>query len=385
MKPAKLPALPLRLMLARSLAWAVHTSGWLVLGAVGARLAPLWLGLQAYALQACAGLAPTAGRVRAAWLLAALLLLTAVAAASPWLLAAAWAAASVAASWTVRLLRGPQRSPLHQALLPAALGVAAAGCFSLPALLGVPDWAGLLPGVTEVLALTAVALGAALTRACGPARHACRGGVLDEWRALQGLDAGAWRAAWVRRDLPQRLAAVAMLPMMAGLPALLALCTPAGASAPQVVGAHLAAMVLPGVGLAWALRPRVQHVPALCAALLIAGGLALPWLPLLQGLMGATLLHTAAWSVAWAAGLQSAGAVAVSRSGRLAAAPSLAALAAAAGVLAVGLAVSGLGPRALWLAHAALAALAVVWVLAGAVAATRQQARPPAQAHPAHR
>ena len=38
------PALPLRLTLARSMAWASHTSGWLVLGAVGARFVPPWRG-----------------------------------------------------------------------------------------------------------------------------------------------------------------------------------------------------------------------------------------------------------------------------------------------------------------------------------------------------
>jgi len=105
-------------------------------------------------------------------------------------------------------------------------------------------------------------------------------------------------------------------------------------------------------------------VPGLCAALLIAGGLALALLPVLQGLMAATLLHTAAWSIAWTTGLPGVGA---SDGGKLPlTAPALAALAAAGGVLAVGWAVSALGPRALWLLHATLAVLALAWVLAGA-------------------
>jgi hypothetical protein len=74
--------------------------------------------------------------------------------------------------------------------------------------------------------------GAALTLHRAPARQGCRWGALDEWRALQGLDAAGWRTAWAQADLPQRLSAAAMLPMMAGLPAMLALCTPAGTSPP---------------------------------------------------------------------------------------------------------------------------------------------------------
>jgi hypothetical protein len=369
-------ALPLRLTLARSLAWAVHTSGWLVLGAVGARFVPLllggllpaalWLALQAYALQARAGRPPTARSVRGGWLLAALLLVVAAATSSPWWLAAAWAAASVAASWTVRLLRVGRRSPPHQALLPAAVGVAAAGCFSLPTLLGSPAWVDLLPATSLVQALSAIVAGSCLTVGCGSARRACRRTVPDGWRALQGLVPGAWH----RDDLPQRLSAAAMLPMMAGLPLMLALCTPAGGSALMVVGAHLAAMVLPGAGLnghrAWhahahALTPKV---PGLCAALLIAGGLALALLPLLQGLMAATLLHTAAWSIAWATGLQDVSAT--DGGSPLAMAPALAALAAAGGMLTIGWAVSAFGPQALWLVHLTLAALALAWVLAGA-------------------
>lgn len=244
-------ALPLRLLLARSLAWAVHISGWLVLGAVGARWVPLWLGgllpaalwlgLQAYALQAGAGRPPTARAVRGAWLLAGLLLVLAAARTSPWWLAAAWAAASVAASWTVRLLRLARRSPPQQALLPAA-----AGGFSLPILLGSAAWAGLLPASSLVLAGSAIVAGGCLTARCGPVSQACRGAVPDGWRALQGLAPGAWR----RHDLPQRLAAAAMLPMMAGLPLMLALCRPAGDSALMVVAAHLAAMVLQGLASA---------------------------------------------------------------------------------------------------------------------------------------
>ena len=79
----KFESLSCRLALARAIAWAVHTSGWLVLGQVGTRHWPwfggllptaLWLGVLALALQMHAGGPLRVARVRLAWLLAALFL-----------------------------------------------------------------------------------------------------------------------------------------------------------------------------------------------------------------------------------------------------------------------------------------------------------------------
>jgi hypothetical protein len=96
--------------------------------------------------------------------------------------------------------------------------------------------------------------------------------------------------------------------------------------------------------------------------LLIAGGLALPALPLLQGLMVATLLHTVAWSLAWANALQQGG---TRRPAAAATAtPQSSALVAAGGVSMLGTAMATLGPQALWLVHAALAILALLWTIA---------------------
>jgi hypothetical protein len=374
-------AAPRRLMLARSLAWAVHTCGWLVLGAAGARHAPLsvggllpaalWLGLLAYTLQACRARRLTAGMVRLAWLLAALLLVASVLATSPSLLAVAWAAASAASTWTVRLLRSPGRSPVHEALLPAAAGVFAAGCFDLPWLLGSPAAATLI----SLDPLWVCAVGAALTLNRKPVRHACRWGALDEWRSLQGLDASVWRDTWAQANLPSRLSAAAMLPMMAGLPTLLTLCSPARGSALAVASLHLAAMVVPGACLGFGRHPLVHRAPALCATLLIAGGMALVTLPLFQGLMWATLLHTSAWSIAWAGALRT---VNTDRDAAASSPSSLsAALVAAGGVLLLGWALSALGPNALWLAHLALALLALAWVVIGvALKRPRHEVRP---------
>ncbi|RVU47654.1 hypothetical protein [Rubrivivax rivuli] len=362
-------AAALRLALARSIAWAVHTSGWLVLGALGAQLWPLqfggllptalWLGLLAFVLQAQAGRTLTARTVRAAWLLAAAVLLLASASAQPLWLICSWAAASAASSWTVRLSRGAARTPWRQALVPAAAGVAAGGACGLPALLaGLPAW-------WPLPALGLMVGGAALTLYRAPARQGCRWGALDEWRALQGLDAAGWRAAWAQADLPQRLSAAAMLPMMAGLPTMLALCTPAGARPLTVVVLHLSAMALPACCAgAWRRIERPWDAALPCAALLIGGGLALTVLPLLQGLMAATLLHTAAWSLAWVRGLQGGVQASLRSTAAVqAVTPRAAALTAAAGVLLLGLALAGLGPMALWLIHAALATLALCWWL----------------------
>ena len=356
-----------RLALARSMAWAVHTSGWLVLGAVGARQLPLWLGgllptalwlgLLAFVLQARAGQALTAATARAAWLLAAGFLALAAAAAQPLWLAPGWAAAAAAASWTVRLSRDARRSPWQHAVLPAAVGVAAGGAVGVMALLG-----GTATGLAGP-ALLVLAAGAWLTRGRAPARHACRRGALDEWRALQGLDARGWWTLCTPLDLPQRVAAAAMLPMMAGLPTLLALCT-ADTRPAAVVVLHLGAMVLPALCLGGTRRAvAARDASRACAGLLIAGGLALPALPLLQGLMVATVCHTMAWSVAWTTDLQGGSRCRVAASRTT---PRAAALCAAAGVSMLGAALASFGPRALWLTHAALAVLALLWTLAQA-------------------
>jgi len=362
-----------RVALARSLAWTVHTSGWLVLGAVGVRHQPLslggllptvlWLGLLAALLQARAGRPLAASQVRIAWLAAACVAAVAVAAGQPVGLGAAWALAAAASSWTVRLARGTLRSGWQQACVAALLGVAAGGAVGAPVMFDGPLASLLWP------ACGVVATGLCLTLGCAPARHACRHSRLEEWRALQGLDVRRWRTAGGSVGVPQGLAAAAMLPMMAGLPALLALCS-ADTPPPAVLALHLGAMVLPAAGLAALPRYAARLDAArLCAALLVAGGGALLALPMLQGLMAATQLHTAAWSLGWAAGLQAA-------PRRLAPPPATAPLAAAvgaaftavagvsAGVAGLGLALAALGPLALWLVHAALAALALLWAAA---------------------
>jgi hypothetical protein len=138
---------------------------------------------------------------------------------------------------------------------------------------------------------------------------------------------------------PLAAARWSMLPMMAMLPHMQAWCGAAGPAAGLWWGLHLVLMLLP----AW--WPRVaapEVVSRLCAALLLAGGLALWARPGLQGLMAASLLHTLAWSLACT--------VTAAHAGR-----GLHGLAAPAALLLLGAAVARAGPSALVLVHAALA------------------------------
>lgn len=106
-----------------------------------------------------------------------------------------------------------------------------------------------------------------------------------------------WRAP---HRWPLQLSALAMLPMMAGLPWMLGLCRSDGVSAQAMLGCHLAAMFLPA---GWMARHRglLPHAPALCAVLLALGALALLAGPRASAWWLLAISHGAAWGVAWAA------------------------------------------------------------------------------------
>jgi hypothetical protein len=203
------------------------------------------------------------------------------------------------------------------------------------------------------------------------------------------LPLATWLAAvaLLRRAVPlaglaRRVAMLGMLPMMAGLPAMLDLCSPAVGGAAWLVAGHLGTMLL--------LPTLLRLLPAWClpastplvAGLLLAGGGALLAWPGVQGLMLAMLAHAAAFGVAvWT----DRPAAAVGSARRFDAGP-------AACVLALGAALDALGPQALFLAHGALAALGGLALLQWA-RSRRQDARPArsaphharhSQAQPAH-
>lgn len=153
--------------------------------------------------------------------------------------------------------------------------------------------------------------------------------------------AAAWRdvAAW-----PQQAALLAMLPMMAALPALADACRAGGLSPAALLALHAAAMLLPPLLL--------PSSPWLVAALLAAGGGALLALPGLQGLTITMLLHGAAWGLARTAP-------------RAAAAAPIAGMALPVLVLlGVAFALAQAGPAALLAVHGALALCGVAGLVA---------------------
>ncbi len=354
---------------ARTLAWALWLGGWLVIGSLGHQQAPsftaalaplaLWLLLIGALLAWSPRLAPrglTLATLAAAGSVGVALLTT-----NLWLLVAGWALLVVTASRTVKALRRsrpsdpPPGSPLAPAAAGALLAWALAGDFA-PAPLAL-WWAW----VAVALALVALQ-----PRRAGAARG-CRAGLFD--CALPGSRFSGPGAA---SDLAHQAALLAMLPMMAALPALADWC---GADAwPQrsATALHLGAMLLPPLLLPL-LRPPAAMLRLVLALLMVAGGAALLLRQGVQGLMAAALLHGVAWGLAWGGPLAHRATASTRAAGHhlAGATPGRAAAAAAALLLALGLGLDAAGPDALRLAHGALALLGAAALLAQGRAATR--------------
>ena len=276
-------------------------------------------------------------------------------------LAFAWAALLALASTTVRALRhnapgARPASPVVAATAGAALAWAAVGDPS--------DLPTLADRLALLLLPTALLLPLLRPRQAQTPRPGCRAGLFD--CSMPAWPRGAWRdpACW-----PPSLAALVMLPMMAGLPQMLALCRGDAVPVPAVLALHLAAMFLPaclfGARPGRGLGP--ERLSAVCAGLLVAGAVA--------GLAGGpfagwgiALAHGAAWSLAWAARLAPR-----ATPGTALQAPWRAAAGSAGLVLLLGAAQAGAGPVALTAVHVGLGALAVV---ALGAAAARRPARP---------
>jgi hypothetical protein len=358
-----------RLWMARTLAWALLLSGWLVLGALGRQYLPgwaagqwapaLWLAVIGLLLAGVARRSPALRTLRfvlpVAGGAAALALAAAGRGGGAGAIAAAavaWAGLLVAASLGVRALRQVQPRRPAAPLLPALLGALAAWVLAgdVVALPGRADRvAGALAGAALLLA--------ALLPARAVLKQGCRSGLFD--CSLPLLTARGWRdtARW-----PLQAAALAMLPMMATLPLLAEWCAGPGRSPAAMVLLHLAAMVLPALGAqAWLRRAGPLQQAGVVGALLVAGALAPAAWPGVDGLMAGALLQAAAWSLAWAGPMMARPVLANGCScGAAAEGPARAACAAvpgaamAAGVLAVGAAVDTAGPVVLAAVHAAL-------------------------------
>ncbi len=364
------PCAEWRLATVRTLAWALLFGGWTVLGTLGRHHLPawaagqapvaLWLATVGAALALSARGSPQALPLRALLCGAGLALATLLAAAGRggggvalMGAAVAWGVVLVAVSMAVRRLRleQPRRPPAP--LLPALAGAAIAWACS-----------GELARLHERLDALAVALlAAALTvslllgaRAAARPSSGCRAGLFDCSLPMPSL--AAWRE---RRDWPLQAAALAMLPMMAALPAMVDWCASApGWWAADAMAWHLAAMVLPALGArAWLQRVGRRRLNTVLAGLLLAGGVSMLAWPGLNGLMLCALLHAAAWSLAWAAPMLRREVLSAPARAQRVATVGVAVMTACA-VLALGLAIDRFGPPALMAVHGALALAA--WV-----------------------
>lgn len=355
----------LRLAAARALAWALLLGGWVGVGAVALALTPSLLGVHALvaAWLAVLGVAATVAtrdslgaRTRGlALLLGALSTAGALAWAVhggglPVLLVGlcAWAGLTALASGVVRSLRQVQTARPAPPIAAASIG---ALCAALA--IGDPSHAQALAlrlGLLVILAAAALALLQVSDRPRG-ITSICRAGLFD--CSLPAWPAGAWHDA---QQWPTLLAGLAMLPMMAALPLMVAWCR-AEAIAPQaMVLLHFAAMFVPALLLRRAMahwRPRV--LPIVCTLLLAAGALIVLWASSPLNLLGVALAQGAAWSLAWAGQLWSP-----ERRSRQGTSPLRAAIGYAVVTLAVGVAVQALGPLGLALVQAALGFVAVL-------------------------
>jgi hypothetical protein len=360
----------LRLSLARCAAWALLLSGWVGLGSFAMVLAPdvtggfalvaVWLLLLGAAASAAPRAEPRAWTRRLAMAACAVLTVTALALAprggglaALGLALAAWAALTALASGVVRSLR--QRQPT--APLPP-IGAAAAGALCAAIALGDPSDLHALAQRLGLLVALATALLVLLqpTAARGESLRRCRAGLFD--CSLPAWPAGSWRdpLQW-----PALLAGLAMLPMMATLPLMVAWCRGEAIAPQAIVALHLAAMFAPALLLqrrlaSWSLR----RLSAVCAACLVAGALLVLWADAPWNLLGLAAAHGAAWGLAWAGQLW-----APDRRSRAGASPWRAALGYALLTLAVGMLVARFGVQGMAGVHVALGLAAAAAGLTG--------------------
>lgn len=286
----------LRLLLARLAAWTLLFAGWLGLGALAlqhgpacwAQFAPqaLWLATVAVAQPLLARRPPGAAALRGLLLAAGLATAAAIGSAHWAAAALAWGLLLVAASNAVRWLRGAARA--SGAAIASPRGPALAGALFAALLAGEPRAWVAAPALSAALPL-GLALGLALLLPrTAPGWPGCGGALFDGALGHGGLSRGPRLPA-------QRLAALAMLPMMAGLPTMAELCRaqplPGLPGAQAAVALHLLAMLAP----AWWPGRATQAV----APLLVMGGLAVLVVPGSAGLMLGMGLQAMAWGCAW--------------------------------------------------------------------------------------
>lgn len=346
-----------RQAVACALAWALFVGGWLVLGTLGRMVLPQWaggLGLVALWLAAAGALlyiGRPASHLNAHWRLlvgitgpgAAFMLAWASngGGAAPALFASVlWGALLAAASRVVGMMRTNTREP-PPPFASAAAGAALAWAIAADSV----AWPAI--GTSIGLAIAATVLVGLSPRGNGPL-----GGTTGLFGCALPLIGRPWRdpSGWAFS-----CARWSMVPMMASLAVMTEWCTAAASTTPsQVIGAHLAAMLVPPLLLHLSGAAPRNH--AWIAALMASGLAFAGWAPGLQGVMGASLLHSLAWGLAWFILVTHSPqeCTAKARSGLCAV------VAPACAVYLLGLALAGMGPMALTFVHVALGFFATV-------------------------
>jgi hypothetical protein len=330
---SRLPDWPMgRLSACRALAWALLLGGWVGLGSIVQALAagPLpafeMIAVWLLALGVCTALIgqwrPQRSGLQALLLFAAIVAGCAIHSALhgggllsllPALLA--WAVAVALASTAVRTCRLASRSrpgpPVAAAAVGALLAWACVGDITDLNALGPRLICGLLLACGVLVALMPRGLPAGVGGGggvgVGVGAHAvtaggCKAGLFDcslpSWHVSEWRDPQHW---------PLRLASLAMLPMMCGLPWMVGLCRSDALTPQTVLGVHFAAMFVPALWVSN--RPALNRAAApACAALLALGAMLLVAAPGASAWWGLALAHGTAWSVAWSASLDERGA-----------------------------------------------------------------------------
>ena len=285
-----------------------------------------------------------------------------------------WAALTALASGVVRNLR------LAQPVRPAPpIAAASVGALCAAAVLGDLGDLGDLHALALRLGLL-VLITAAVLAALQPADHQrsqprrCRAGLFD--CSLPAWPQGAWRdpVQW-----PTLLAGLAMLPMMASLPLMVAWCRAEGLAPQCIVVLHLAAMFGPALLLGGAAeRWSTRKLSAVCTLCLAAGAVCVLWAAAPWNLLGLAVAHGAAWGLAWAGQLW-----APERRSRAGASPWRAAMGYALLTLMFGAVVARYGAQGVAATHAALGlAACAAWLLHWAAKALAAPRAPPLHSPP---
>jgi hypothetical protein len=261
-----------------------------------------------------------------------------------------WAGMTALASGVVRSVR------LAQSARPGPpIGAASLGAVCAAVVLADPgDAQALTIRLGALIVVAAIVLAVLqIGDRRGVAASRCRAGLFD--CSLPAWPMGAWHDA---QQWPALLAGLAMLPMMAALPMMVAWCRAQSIAPPVMVALHFAAMFAPALLLRRSIAgwsPRLLSLA--CATLLAAGAAAVTWASPPLDLLGVALAHGAAWSLAWTGQLWSP-----DRRSRQGTSPLRAAMGYAALTMVVGVAVEQHGPAGLAITQAALGlAAAAAW------------------------